>query len=190
MWMLIAGVLLWSTAHLLKRLAPSLRQSMGLPGKGLIALAVVVSMVLMVLGYKQADTAHMWGPHPITVGINNLLMVFAVYLMTVSVVKSALANRVRHPQLAAVKAWALAHLLVNGNTASFLLFGGLLAWAVLAVILIGKAGKPALPQRPVSLVRESVTLAITLLVFGGVGLVHTLLGYPVFAWVLPHVDWF
>lgn len=189
MWMLTTGVVLWSAAHLLKRLAPSLRESMGLPGKGLMALAIVVSVVFMVWGYRQADVAHVWGQHPITVGINNLLMLLAIYLMVVSVAKSALANRVRHPQLTAVKAWALAHLLVNGNTASFLLFGGLLAWAVLTVIVINKAGKPPLPQRPVSMVRESVTLGSTLLVFGGVAVVHTLLGYPIIiAGVLLYPD--
>jgi hypothetical protein len=37
---------------------------------------------------------------------------------------------VKHPMLLAVKIWALAHLLVNGDLASVLLFGGFLAWAV------------------------------------------------------------
>ena len=37
---------------------------------------------------------------------------------------------VKHPMLLGVKIWALAHLLVNGDLASVLLFGGFLAWAV------------------------------------------------------------
>jgi uncharacterized membrane protein len=36
----------------------------------------------------------------------------------------------KHPMLAAVKFWALAHLLANGTLADVLLFGGFLAWAV------------------------------------------------------------
>lgn len=180
MFILIVGVLLWSGAHLFKRLAPTLRESTGTRGKGLVALAVVVSVVLMVMGYQQAETTHVWGRHSATVGINNLLMLLAIYLMVVSVLKSALANRVRHPQLSAVKAWAIAHLLVNGDTASFWLFGGLLAWAVLTVILIGKAGKPALPQRPWSWGREVTTLGLTLFVFGFIAMAHKGLGYPVF----------
>ncbi len=180
MWILIAGIVLWSLAHLFKRLAPSLRESLGARGKGLVALAVLISVVLMVLGYQQAETTHVWGRHPATVGINNLLMLLATYLMVVSFVKSALANRVRHPQLSAVKAWAIAHLLVNGDTASFLLFGGLLAWAVATVVLIGKAGKPALPQRPLSWGREVLALGLTVLVFGVIAMAHKGLGYPVF----------
>ena len=34
----------------------------------------------------------------------------------------------------AVKTWALAHLLANGDLGSILLFGGFLAWAVVAFI--------------------------------------------------------
>jgi uncharacterized membrane protein len=36
----------------------------------------------------------------------------------------------KHPMLAGVKFWAVAHLLANGMLADVLLFGGFLAWAV------------------------------------------------------------
>jgi uncharacterized membrane protein len=36
----------------------------------------------------------------------------------------------KHPMLVAVKIWALAHLLANGDLASVLLFGTFLVWAV------------------------------------------------------------
>lgn len=180
MGLLTLGVLLWSFAHLFKRLAPDLRARMGGLGKGLVAVLTLLSVVLMVMGYSQAQTTVFWGRHPMTVGINNLLVLLAVYLMGASVLKSALANRVRHLQLSAVKAWALAHLLVNGDTASFVLFGGLLAWAVASVVLINKAGKPELVQRPRSVVREGIVVVVTLLAYGLIGMYHTHLGYPVF----------
>jgi uncharacterized membrane protein len=37
---------------------------------------------------------------------------------------------VKHPMLAAIKIWALAHLLANGDLAGIILFGSLLAYAV------------------------------------------------------------
>lgn len=180
MLILIAGVLLWSFAHLFKRLAPSLRQSMGQAGKGFVAIAILVSVVLMVMGYSNADTVVFWGRHPATVGINNLLMLLSVYLMVVSFVKSGLANRVQHPQLSALKTWAIAHLLVNGDTASFVLFGGLLVWAVVTVIWIGKTDKIERPQRPLSLAREFIALGLSVIVFGAIAMAHMALGYPVF----------
>ena len=55
MLLLILGVLLWSFAHLFKRLAPAKRAELGEPFKGAVALALLVSIVLMVIGYRMAD---------------------------------------------------------------------------------------------------------------------------------------
>jgi uncharacterized membrane protein len=46
----------------------------------------------------------------------------------------------RHPMLVAVKAWALAHLLVNGDLGSMILFGSFLAFAVYDRIAVKKRG--------------------------------------------------
>ena len=48
--------------------------------------------------------------------------------------------------LTSVKIWAVAHLLVNGDLASLILFGSMLAWAVLAVILINRTEKWSAPD--------------------------------------------
>ncbi|CAI8237512.1 MAG: Uncharacterised protein [Marinobacterium sp. xm-d-530] len=70
--------------------------------------------------------------------------------------------------------------MVNGDTASFILFGGLLAWAVISVILINKAGKPELEKRPTSLFRELISAVVTAVLFGAIAMIHMKLGYPVF----------
>jgi uncharacterized membrane protein len=55
----------------------------------------------------------------------------------------------KHPMLAGLKIWALAHLLANGDLGSIILFGALLAWAVVARIAakrrdeVGDHGGPA-----------------------------------------------
>jgi uncharacterized membrane protein len=177
---LVLGVALWSFAHLFKRLAPSARIKMGAGGRGLVALAVLGSVGLMVHGYAPGEGTIFWGRSAPLVGINNLLMLVAVYFMAASILKSRITAKVRHPQLTAIKAWALAHLLVNGDTASFVLFGGLLAWAVLSVILINRAGKPALQVPAFSVIREGLTLLVTLVAFGGIAMLHMKAGYAVF----------
>ena len=90
------------------------------------------------------------------------------------------AGVIRHPQLAAVKLWALAHLLVNGDAASLILFGGLLVWAVLEVVMINSQdGKKLLTKPRPSMPREFAAIAITLLLYGVTAYVHGSLGYPV-----------
>jgi uncharacterized membrane protein len=51
-----------------------------------------------------------------------------------------------HPMLAAVKIWALAHLLANGDLGSILLFASFFAWALFARIRLGKAERVSVPM--------------------------------------------
>jgi uncharacterized membrane protein len=141
MTLLIIGLIIWVAAHYFKRLAPDARAKLGDPGKGLVAIMIVVSLVLMILGYRGADFISVWSPPSFMVHINNLAMVLALWVYGSSAAKGAKAwpaYKTRHPQLLAVKIWAIAHLLVNGDLASIILFGGLLAWAVGSVILINR----------------------------------------------------
>lgn len=178
--LLIAGLGLWTLAHLFKRLAPQRRSAMGDAGRGPVALAILVSLVLMVLGYRWADGAFFWGRNTALVGINNLLMLFSVYLFAASGMKTAIARRIRHPQLTAVKVWALAHILVNGDVPSLMLFGGLLAWAVVEVIVINRQTEWTRPSGPVEMRKEVMAVVGTLVVFAVIAAVHYWLGYPAF----------
>ena len=73
MTLLILGVVLWWAAHLFKRVAPDARARLGNAGKGLVAVALIISVVLMYYGYGDAKAAGdvWWGRHPALVGINN-----------------------------------------------------------------------------------------------------------------------
>ncbi|MFN3938475.1 MAG: NnrU family protein [Gemmobacter sp.] len=174
---LIAGVALWSAAHLFKRVAPDLRAGMGEAGKGLVALALLVSLALMVLGYRGTDPAILWSPPAFLRHVNNLLMLVSVWLFIASVMKLGVTRRVRHPQLTAVKTWALAHLLVRGDLASLILFGGLLAWAVAEVIVINRATPRPAPPPPAGAAKEAAGAGVALVAYAAIGWVHGWLGY-------------
>ncbi|WP_420569488.1 NnrU family protein [Thalassovita sp.] len=173
---LILGVLLWSGAHLFKRVAPDMRASLGDKGKGPVALILLGSVVLMLIGYRGAEGAVFYGRSPALVGINNLLMLLAVYMFAVSGMKTKLAQYIRHPQLTGVKLWAVAHLLVNGDVPSFILFGGILAWAVVEVILINRQTAWVKPD-PAPMKNEVRAVIGTIAIFAGLILVHKGLGY-------------
>jgi uncharacterized membrane protein len=177
--LLILGLALWWGAHLFKRIAPDARARLGDRGKALVAVALVLSVVLMYYGYGQAKAAGdvWWGRHPALVGINNLLMILAVYLYAASGSKTWLARKIRHPQLTAVKTWAIAHLLPNGDAASFVLFGGLLAWAVVEVIVINRAQPEWTPPEPRPVAKEFVAIGATAVVVVVLMLIHNWLGY-------------
>lgn len=177
---LILGLILWSAGHFFKRIAPDMRAGMGNAGKGVAALIIVVGVVLMVIGYRAADGAVFWGRHPATVGINNLLMLLSVYMFAASGMKTALARKMRHPMLGGVKVWALAHLLVNGDVPSFVLFGGLLAWAVVEMIVINRAQPDWTPPAPAAKRKEVIAVVASVLLYLVIAAAHYHFGYPAF----------
>ena len=110
MILLTLGVILWAVAHYFKRLAPDARAAMGNRGKGLVAVALVISLLMMIFGYRGAEFIHVWSPPSWTVHLNNLMMLIAVLLYGMSATTGRLRGKMRHPQLTAVKVWAVAHL--------------------------------------------------------------------------------
>lgn len=180
MLMLVSGNALFIVAHLFKRIAPDLRAAMGAWGMGLFAALLLVSTVMMVVGYRAADGAFFWGRTPMMTGINNVLMLVSIYLFAAAGMKTALARRMRHPMLIAVKIWALAHLLVNGDVPSFVLFGGMLAWAVMQMIMINRAEPDWAPPALAPLRKEGMAVIGSVVVFAGIAAIHGWLGYPVF----------
>jgi uncharacterized membrane protein len=139
MTLLILGLALWFVSHLFRRLAPGLRASLGeMPGKLTVTVLSILALVLMVRGYRAAPVVDLWYPPAFLTHVNNLLMLIAVFLIGAGYAKGVVRTRIRHPMLTAVKTWAFAHLLVNGDLASVILFGGLMAWAVINLILINR----------------------------------------------------
>ncbi|PWG17621.1 NnrU family protein [Salibaculum griseiflavum] len=180
MTLLIIGILLWVGAHMFKRLAPEARARMGDKGKGLVALALLASIVLMVIGYRGAAFVNVWYPPSFMVHINNLLMLIAFFVFGLSATTGSLRGRLRHPQLLAVKIWAVAHLLVNGDLASIVLFGSMLIWAGSEVAVINRAESWERPA-PGDPKRNLLLVVITVVTFAITAAIHAWLG----VWPFP-----
>lgn len=181
MILLIIGILLWIAAHLFKRVAPDLRDSIGAKGKGLVALVLVGSIVLMVLGYRSMDFIPVWEPAPFLKHINNLAVLIAFYLTSPGPYKGAIFYKMRHPMLIGFKLWAAAHLLVNGDLASIILFGGMLAWGVIEVIVINRSEPDWTPNAKGTLTKDAMYFGISIVLVGVVGYIHGLIGPSPFA---------
>ena len=176
MILLILGLLLWSQAHFFKRIAPERHAALGERSKGIVAVLVVISVVVMIFGYRMAEFIPIWTPPAFLTGINNLLMLAAFFLIGMSATKGRLKGRMRHPMLLAVKVWALAQLLVNGDLASIVLFGGMMAWAVTSVILINRAEPAYVRPEPGPASKDILLVVISILTFVIAAIVHLALG--------------
>lgn len=176
MTLLVLGVALWSAAHLFERLAPDARARLGEAGKGVVAVLVVAGVVMMVLGYRAAEFRNLWFPPSWAVHVNNTLMLIAVFLFGVSHSKSRLRTRMRHPMLMGMLLWSIAHLLVNGDLASLLLFGGLGLWAVAEMLVINAKDKVYTPWQGGSLAGDVRLAVIALVAFGAIAGIHAWIG--------------
>ena len=86
---------------------------------------------------------------------------------------------VRHPQMLGTALWAFAHLMVNGDIRSVLLFGAFLAWSLLEIVLCNR--RDGAWQRPEPKPRkwDVITVAIGAVAFVTLVYLHPVLfGVP------------
>jgi uncharacterized membrane protein len=185
MLVLIFGVALWMAVHFWKRAAPDHRASLGPKGKIIVAVGSGIAIVLMVIGYRAWDGTVYWDRSNGLVWLNNLLMVAAFYVYATGGPGPGrprvwLGRKLRHPQLTGFSLFAVAHLLVNGDTPSFVLFGGLLVWAVASVVIINRAQPAWTPPPSRAAKKELIPIVAILVIVPIVSLIHTWLGYNPF----------
>jgi uncharacterized membrane protein len=134
MTLLIIGIIVFLGVHLLPTF-PDLRDRLigRLGENGYRALFSTLSMlgfVLIVWGFARAPVIQVWSPPNWTRYVAMVLMVPVFILLIAAYVPGEIKAKVKHPFLVAIKTWALAHLIANGDLASIILFGSFLAYAV------------------------------------------------------------
>jgi len=138
MSLLVLGLLLFLGSHSVRIVADDWRTAviarMGdKPWKGLYSLAALAGFLCLVWGFGMARAAPipLWSPPAWTRHLTALLMLLSFVLLVASYVPG---NRIKaaigHPMVAAVKVWALAHLIANGLALHVVLFGAFLVWAI------------------------------------------------------------
>jgi uncharacterized membrane protein len=153
----------------------------------LFAIISLVGLALIIWGYAQYrahDLIQLWSPPAFMRHITIGLVFFAAIFIVAAFFPSHIKTRLKHPMLAGVKAWALAHLLSNGDLGSVLLFGTFLAWGVYARIAakrrgdIGAAATPA----PDGWTSDVIVVALGTAIFLALGFwFHPyVIGVPVF----------
>lgn len=185
MTLLIVGLIVWTLAHLAKRGAPGARaaldRSLGAgPARGVMAFLIVLGLVLIIIGFRRAPFVPVYDPPSWAIHVNNLLMVVAVLLVGLGHSKSRARGWLRHPMLTAVAIWAVAHLLVNGDAASLIMFGWLGLWAVADIALINARDPVWVRPAGGTVAGDIRFVVIAVVAFAVIVTVHTLLGYPPF----------
>jgi uncharacterized membrane protein len=170
---LVLGLVLFLGIHLFQSLAPQARHNaitrwgpMGF--KALYAAVALLGFYLLVQGYGQArlEPVVLWSPpRGLQMATILLMWVAMIFLVATYIPGNHIKAKLRHPMTLSVKVWALGHLLINGNLADVVLFGGFLLWSVLVFRAARQRDRQSLQSAP-----EGKWLSTGLTVVAGTGL--------------------
>ena len=183
MFVLILGIIVFLGVHSLPMFPGGKRYLANLVGpgpfKGLYSVVAAIGFGLIVWGfslYRAEGLIPVWAPPIWARHLTILLMWFAfVALACMSPSPSVLRGWLRHPMLVAIKVWALAHLLVNGDAGGMLLFGSFLVWAVFDRISVKRRGDFGAPRIKSFTRADGIALGFGTLAYVAMIFLHPLL---------------
>ena len=186
---LILGLVVFLANHLFVTLRGARAAAIARLGlsayRALFSVVSLIGLALIVWGYadyRAHEWVDIWSPpgfmRHITVG----LMLIAAILLTAAFIPSHVKAWAKHPMLAAVKIWAFAHLLSNGDLGSIVLFGAFLAWAVYARISAKRRTDAVLPAAPTGWANDIIVVVVGIVVYLALGFIFhpIVIGVPVF----------
>lgn len=153
---LVLGLLIFIGGHLFTRNSGMRERLIAAKGESfyrvVYSLVAIMGLFMIAHGfgaYRAAGYIQIWNPPRFLSHIAILLVWPAFILLVAAYLPGEIKRRAKHPMLLAVKMWATAHLLANGDLGSIILFGSFLAWAVYARIALKRAGgSEAMPGAP------------------------------------------
>lgn len=149
MLLLVIGLVVFLSIHLVPsnvELRNGLVARFGETGyKVFFAIVSLIGFVIIILGFHKLQlhpgkNPQLWYPPVWCRHLAVALMLPAMIALVAAYVPSRIHTMLRHPLLVAIKIWALAHLLANGDLGSLILFGSFLAFAVYDRISLKKRG--------------------------------------------------
>ncbi|RKF15548.1 hypothetical protein DBZ36_14255 [Alginatibacterium sediminis] len=176
------GLILFLGVHclaLFPKYRQSLRDKYGLNRyKGIYSLLSLFGFILIVYGKSNAEFVHVWAALPNLRHVTYLLVWIGLILLVSAHLKGHLRAMLGHPMMLGTLIWAIAHLLVNGDLASLMLFGGFGLFSLVYLVFQKFSRSQPTSFNP-KLSYDALALVVGTLVFGLVFRFHgTLFSVP------------
>ncbi len=129
--LLFLAVTLFAVIHLIPAfpsLKARLKDRLGRKYGMVFAVGSTLSLILIVVGWQMADRSVVYDPPGWGFSANMALSLVAFLLLGVFLFRGRMRQILRLPLAMGVVFWSVGHLLANGDRASVILFGGLLAY--------------------------------------------------------------
>ena len=168
---LTLGIILFGLVHLYPAAFATSRAAIGakighMTYKGIHALLIILSLVMIVYGWQEAVDITMvytppaWGPM-----VTVLLMFLAVFLFISARAGGNIKRLIRHPQLSSIILWGVAHLLSNGDSRSVTLFGAMVVWAILQMFFLNRRDGAWQKPDKFPILRDIIVVVVSVVIF-------------------------
>lgn len=138
------------------------------PYMAIYSVLTAAGFIALIWGYAMIKPwIYLADPPPWMKHITMALMLPAIILIVAAYAPTGFIKKaVKHPMLTAVKLWALAHLLVNWDVGSLILFGSFLAFGVIDRIAVKRRGDVGAANAKPNVLGDLISIAVGAALYG------------------------
>jgi uncharacterized membrane protein len=142
-------------------------------------IASVIALAVIVVGWRSSGFIAIHDPQPWGWYVNYLLTFIGFLCLGIFLFRGSLRQKLRFPMGLATIFWATGHLFANGDLASMILFGGLLAGSIGHIAVAAANG--VFPAPEVRVGHDGLSLIFGAALYGIMTQLHpALIGVPIF----------
>lgn len=172
MTFLVIGLILFLGTHSLRLVAPGWREGVVArvgegPFKGVVSIVSLVGLVLLIWGFGRAseEPAFIYDPPLWTRHVAEALMLPALVLFVAGNLPPGRIRRaLRYPMLIGTLIWSIAHLFVNGEAATFVLFGAVFVWSLADIL--DQRNRPRVIAASAPIANDVIAIVIGVALYG------------------------
>jgi uncharacterized membrane protein len=101
---------------------------------GLFSLLALFGLIVIIYGFRTADTDQLWNPLPYSRELALVLMPISVIFLMPGSGKTNYFQKFKHPMFMGILIWAFVHLLANGDLRSTIIFSSFALYCIVDML--------------------------------------------------------
>ena len=169
MLLLIIGMIIFLAVHLIPTFVAFRQKLIAWKGEAFYKIGyscgALIGLILIIIGKGRAEYIPLWDPPGWSYQVTQIAMLVALIVLPAAYMSTNLKRFLRNPFLTGLALWALSHLLVNGDLASIVLFGGFGAFALFDIWSSNRRDAVKADQK-FPIYRDIVLITLGVILFG------------------------
>ena len=130
---------------------------------GLFSLLALFGLIVIIYGFRTANTDPLWNPLPYSRELAIVLMPIAVIFLMPGSGKTNYFQKFKHPMFMGILIWAFVHLLANGDLRSTIIFSSFALYCIVDMMFTKKITNTSNTTYPMS--NDIIFIGLGLMVY-------------------------